>query len=313
MATDDPLATTTNLPEVETAFTAIYVTEMVIKIFAYGFVLNQGAYLRDLWNILDFVIVVTSLLPLIMNIGFSVNALRAIRVLRPLRTITKVKALKMIVKTLFNSFSLVMDSLAILFMVMAIFAIAGMQLFGGFLKYTCMEEATGVLSSNLCNTNNDCGSGSICVKGISSPVYSIINFDTLFWSFLSVFQTITCEGWSIIMIGIQKVKGHVYSLYSVLIVVTCLYILLNMTMAILKYKYSQVKSNRIEEEEEELQEYEPNFLRKIGIFQEISALSQPAPLVRINHPFRQQVGSSLSLPHQEKMITMTTKELISYL
>lgn len=62
-------------------------------------------------------------------------------------------------------------------------------------------------------------------------------------------------------------KGLVYSLYSFLIVVTCLYILLNMTMAILKYKYSQVKSNRIEEEEEELQEYEPEFLKKIGIFQ----------------------------------------------
>jgi len=31
-----------------------------------------------------------------------------------------------------------MDSLCILFMVMGIFAIAGMQLFGGTLKYTCM-------------------------------------------------------------------------------------------------------------------------------------------------------------------------------
>lgn len=139
MATDDPLATTTNLPQIETAFTAIYVTEMTIKIFAFGFAFNKGAYLRDLWNILDFIIVVTSLLPIIIDIGFSVSALRAIRVLRPLRTITKVKALKMIVKTLFNSFSLVMDSLSILFMIMGIFAIAGMQLFGGFLKNRCMN------------------------------------------------------------------------------------------------------------------------------------------------------------------------------
>ena len=138
MAMDDPLATTTSLPEVETAFTIIYVIEMVLKISAFGFLFNKGAYLRDLWNILDFVIVVTSLLPIIISIGFSVNALRAIRVLRPLRTITKVKALKMIVRTLFYSFSLVMDSLCILFMVMGIFAIAGMQLFGGDLKYRCM-------------------------------------------------------------------------------------------------------------------------------------------------------------------------------
>lgn len=150
MAMDDPLATTATLPWAETTFTIIYVTEMVLKISAFGFLFNKGAYLRDLWNILDFVIVVTSLLPLIVNIGFSVNALRAIRVLRPLRTITKVKALKMIVKTLFYSFSLVMDSLCILFMVMGIFAIAGMQLFEGALKYRCMEAATGVLSATLC-------------------------------------------------------------------------------------------------------------------------------------------------------------------
>ena len=94
----------------------------------------------------------------------------------------------------------------------------------------------------------------------------MVNFDTLFWSFLSVFQIITNEGWALIMMYIQQTKGLVYSLYSILIVITCLYILLNMTMAILKYKYSQVKKNNVEEEEEELEEYEPDFLRKIGIF-----------------------------------------------
>lgn len=228
---------------------------MVTKIFAFGFLFNKGAYLRDLWNVLDFVIVVTSLLPLIVNIGFSVNALRAIRVLRPLRTITKVKALKMIVKTLFNSFSLVMDSLCILFMVMGIFAIAGMQLFGGYLKYRCMEEVTGVLSSTLCQSDGDCLSGSICVKGIASPEFSMVNFDTLFWSFMAVFQTITCEGWSLVMIYIKQTRGLMYAVYSILIVITCLYILLNMTMAILKYKYSQVKKNHVEEEEEDLNEF----------------------------------------------------------
>jgi len=139
MATDDPLSTVTNLPQLETAFTTIYVIEMSLKIIAFGFIFNKGAYLRDMWNIMDFIIVVTSLLPLIVNLGFSVSALRAIRVLRPLRTITKVRALKMIVRTLFYSFSLVMDSLYILFFVMGVFGIAGMQLFGGNLKYNCMD------------------------------------------------------------------------------------------------------------------------------------------------------------------------------
>lgn len=120
---------------------------MTLKIFAYGFLFNEKAYLRDLWNLLDFVIVVTSLLPFIVKLGFSVNSLRAIRVLRPLKTITKVKALKMIVSTLFYSFSLVMDSLYILFFVIIVFSIAGTQLFSGVLKNRCIELATGNLSS----------------------------------------------------------------------------------------------------------------------------------------------------------------------
>jgi len=164
---------------------------MTLKIFAYGFLFNKKAYLRDLWNILDFVIVVTSLLPLVVNLGFSVSALRAVRVLRPLRTITKVKALKMIVKTLFNSFSLVMDSLSILLFVMGVFAIAGMQLFSGDLKMQCMVAETGAMSTTLCSSDSSCPTGSICVKGINSPNFSIINFDTFLWSFLSVFQTIS--------------------------------------------------------------------------------------------------------------------------
>ena len=74
------------------------------------------------------------MLPFIVKLGFSVNSLRAIRVLRPLKTITKVKALKMIVSTLFYSFSLVMDSLYILLFVIVVFSIAGTQLFTGVLK-----------------------------------------------------------------------------------------------------------------------------------------------------------------------------------
>lgn len=140
MATDDPLSSTTQLPWAETTFTAIYVIEMCLKIMALGFVINKGSYLRDMWNIMDFCIVVTSILPLAINLNFSVSALRAFRVLRPLRTITKIKALKQIMKTLFYSFSLVMDSIYILMFVIFVLAIAGMQLFGGHLKYVCMAK-----------------------------------------------------------------------------------------------------------------------------------------------------------------------------
>lgn len=195
--------------------------EMLIKIVAFGFLFSPKAYLKDAWNMLDFIIVTTSLLPLFITINFSVNSLRAIRVLRPLKTITKVKALKMIVSTLFFSFSLVMDSLYILIFVMIVFSIAGTQLFSGLLQNRCMDLVTGTLSDILCVKGSECANGLMCVKGIESPNFSITNFDTFFWSMLSVFRSLTMEGWSDIMIGLQRVYSPFSFIYSVMIVFFC--------------------------------------------------------------------------------------------
>lgn len=43
---------------VEYVFLVIFAFECMMKIIAYGFLMHQGAYLRNGWNILDFVIVV---------------------------------------------------------------------------------------------------------------------------------------------------------------------------------------------------------------------------------------------------------------
>lgn len=38
-------------------FIVVFTIECVLKIIAYGFLLHPGAYLRNPWNILDFIIV----------------------------------------------------------------------------------------------------------------------------------------------------------------------------------------------------------------------------------------------------------------
>ena len=45
-------------------FTIAFIIEMVIKLIALGFVMDEGSYLRDNWNRLDFFIVVTSMVEL---------------------------------------------------------------------------------------------------------------------------------------------------------------------------------------------------------------------------------------------------------
>lgn len=47
---------------IENLFLALYTIEMIIKILSKGFVFNKGAYLRDAFNVMDFVIVMSAYL-----------------------------------------------------------------------------------------------------------------------------------------------------------------------------------------------------------------------------------------------------------
>jgi hypothetical protein len=41
------------------AFAIIFILEAIVKILAKGFVVHKHSYLRDYWNVLDFIIVIT--------------------------------------------------------------------------------------------------------------------------------------------------------------------------------------------------------------------------------------------------------------
>ncbi len=101
---------------------------MGLKIIGLGFIFNKGSYLRDYWNILDFIIVTTAYLPYVIGSGSGVNlsSLRSLRVLRPLRTISTIKSLKAILVALFSAIPLLKDSIIILLFFYMIFAIGGL-------------------------------------------------------------------------------------------------------------------------------------------------------------------------------------------
>jgi voltage-dependent calcium channel L type alpha-1D len=51
----------TVLENLEYLFIVVFTAECVIKVIALGFLFHPGAYLRNAWNILDFIIVVIGL------------------------------------------------------------------------------------------------------------------------------------------------------------------------------------------------------------------------------------------------------------
>ena len=45
--------------DTEVYFLGIFCVEAFLKIVALGFALHKGSYLRNIWNIMDFIVVVT--------------------------------------------------------------------------------------------------------------------------------------------------------------------------------------------------------------------------------------------------------------
>lgn len=128
LAMDDPLAVTTpvyaNYSEI--IFQALYSAEMVLKILALGFIIKKGSYLRDSWNMLDFIIVMSGYIGYIFQGGgANLSVLRSFRVIRPLRTISSIQGLRIIVQALISSLPLLGDTILVLLFFFVIFAIAG--------------------------------------------------------------------------------------------------------------------------------------------------------------------------------------------
>ena len=70
-------------------FFAIFITEFVLKVIAMGFVVKKYSYIRDYWNVLDFICLLTAVMENIStdegNNMFTM--LRVLRVLKPLRSV----------------------------------------------------------------------------------------------------------------------------------------------------------------------------------------------------------------------------------
>jgi hypothetical protein len=127
--------------------TIIFTFEMVIKIIALGLVFHKHSYLRNGWNVLDFAIVLVSLVALAtgpFSTGLKIcnaeaggsalkalRALRAFRALRPLRVIKRDPGLRLVINSLFQAAESIGTVMLVTLLFMMILAILGQQFFIG--------------------------------------------------------------------------------------------------------------------------------------------------------------------------------------
>ena len=109
-------------------FTSIFTLECLLKVIAYGFIIDDYSYLRDPWNWLDFIVVVTGLLSLLPGISANLFALRVFRLIRPLKTISMFPNMRIFISTLINSLVDVGTVFLLFLFFLLIFAILGLSL-----------------------------------------------------------------------------------------------------------------------------------------------------------------------------------------
>lgn len=105
---------------IERTVLTIFVFEIAIKLYAFGF-----RFFRSGWNVFDFLIVAVSLLP--GTGAFSV--LRTLRILRVLRLLTKIKRLRHVVDSLLRAIPGIGWIAVLLMLVFYVFAVMGTRLF----------------------------------------------------------------------------------------------------------------------------------------------------------------------------------------
>ncbi|KXZ47565.1 hypothetical protein GPECTOR_34g724 [Gonium pectorale] len=177
-------------------FTALFSVEALLKMFAYTFV----AYIKRITNQVDFLIVVTSLLEIIlMTVSSSVgvvSALRVLRAIKPLRLLTRSAGMRLVFKSVTMSLMSMANVSIVCILFFLIFAILGVQLFAGrFYR---------------CNDNSVSGKAE-CVGNFTSPItHTTIprtwtndfpNFDNTGNALLCCFITATLNGYTEIMVN----------------------------------------------------------------------------------------------------------------
>ncbi|KAM8915330.1 calcium channel, voltage-dependent, L type, alpha 1D subunit, a isoform 7-T7 [Spinachia spinachia] len=270
---DDSNSTNHDLETVEYAFLIIFTIETFLKIIAYGLVMHQNAYVRNGWNMLDFVIVVIGLFSVVLELltkeekaevegdmehlsmqghggkpgGFDVKALRAFRVLRPLRLVSGVPSLQVVLNSIIKAMVPLLHIALLVLFVIIIYAIIGLELFIGKMHATCFIPGSDMIAEEepapcaISGHGRQCPiNGSECREGWHGPNGGITNFDNFLFAMLTVFQCITMEGWTDVLYWMNDAMGlELPWVYFVSLVIFGSFFVLNLVLGVLSGEFSK--------------------------------------------------------------------------
>ena len=324
----------------EPFFTAAFTLEALLKIISIGFVMHKGSYLRDAWNWLDFVVVVTSLLSILPGVG-NVSGIRTFRLFRPLRSFTSMPSMKTLIATILSSLVQLGEILILFGIVFFIFSILGVSLWAGDIHYRCRvtpEPVNGTWpvvdgDTRLWGGHRSCPigyCGSIIEQYDSHPEtinkskltcsisemydhnlywdtrieelhYGRINFDNIGNALLTVFQCLTLEGWADIMNNFQDSYDKYFTtIYFIALVLVWALLLINLIIAVLLDK---LEENQNKNHSDDNYDELVQHLVKLGF-----SSSQSLKYNKSEDPLKEMGWAEFLISHELNMVKSNDKE-----
>ncbi|XP_061590464.1 voltage-dependent N-type calcium channel subunit alpha-1B [Cololabis saira] len=241
------------LDDTEPYFIGIFCFEAAIKIIALGFAFHKGSYLRNGWNVMDFVVVLTGILATVGS-DFDLRTLRAVRVLRPLKLVSGIPSLQVVLKSIMKAMVPLLQIGLLLFFAIVMFAIIGVEFYMGKFHYTCFNNSTGERAADWPCGNEPpartCPNGTVCREYWTGPNFGITNFDNILFAVLTVFQCITMEGWVDILYHTNDVVGNTWNwAYFIPLIIIGSFFMLNLVLGVLSGEFAKERE-RVEKRQE---------------------------------------------------------------
>uniref|UniRef100_A0A674C6B4 Voltage-dependent L-type calcium channel subunit alpha n=1 Tax=Salmo trutta TaxID=8032 RepID=A0A674C6B4_SALTR len=266
MPEEDSNNTNSNLESLEYIFLIVFSIECFLKIVAYGFLFHENAYLRNCWNILDFVCVSVGLFAVIGDSityisgveaqpgekggGFDMKALRAFRVLRPLRLVSGVPSLQVVMNSILKSMLPLFHISLLVFFMVTIYAIVGLELFKCKMHKTCYYTGTNIIATVENEKPSPCAqagngrrctiNGTDCRAGWAGPNNGITHFDNLGFAMLTVYQCITTQGWTDVLYWVNDAIGMEWPwMYFLTLILVGSFFVLNLVLGVLSGEFTK--------------------------------------------------------------------------
>uniref|UniRef100_A0A8C7HWP4 Voltage-dependent N-type calcium channel subunit alpha n=1 Tax=Oncorhynchus kisutch TaxID=8019 RepID=A0A8C7HWP4_ONCKI len=237
------------LDDTEPYFIAIFCFEAGIKIIALGFAFHKGSYLRNGWNVMDFVVVLTGMLATV-GADFDLRTLRAVRVLRPLKLVSGIPSLQVVLKSIMKAMVPLLQIGMLLFFAILMFAIIGLDFYMGKFHRTCFRTDTAEFPCGLEAPARTCENGTVCQEYWIGPNYGITNFDNILFAILTVFQCITMEGWVDILYNANDASGNTWNwIYFIPLIIIGSFFMLNLVLGVLSGEFAKERE-RVEKRQE---------------------------------------------------------------